>query len=389
VTTDPIFLSIVLIFVGAAILSTLALYARQSLLVAYILLGVILGPWGAGLVENPEIFSRMAQIGVVFLLFVLGLDLQPQELIRRLGKATFVTAVSSLVFGLAGYGVAVLLGFGARDGLLIAGASMISSTIIGVKLLPTTALHHQHAGEIMISILLLQDLIAILIMLLLQAYGTGGSPLMDIGRQLLFLPLLVAGVLLAARWVLMPLIERFDTIHEYIFLVTLGWCLGVSQLAHMLGLSHEIGAFLAGVAVAQNPISLFIVQNLKPLRDFFLVVFFFSVGASFDLNVVARMALPAAALAAVMLLLKPVVFRLLLVRQGEQPRLASEIGVRLGQISEFSLLIAVLATGTGFASEGASYLIQLGMLLTFVVSSSWIVMRFPTPIAVSSRLRRD
>jgi Kef-type K+ transport system membrane component KefB len=386
---DPIFFSIVLIFTGAALMATLALYMRQSLLVAYILLGVLLGPFGANAVQDPELFMKMAHVGIVFLLFVLGLDLQPQELIKKLGEATFVTAVSSLSFGAAGFVVAWLIEMSLRECLLVGAAVMFSSTVIGVKLLPTTALHHQRTGEIIISILLLQDLIAVFVLLLLQGYGAGDNLILDIGRLILTLPLLIAAVLLVARYVLVSLIKRFDTIHEYVFLLTLGWCLGIAQLAHWLGLSHEIGAFMAGVALAQSPISLFIVDNLKPLRDFFLVVFFFSVGASLDLQLVTQMLLPAAALAIVLLLIKPVVFRVLLIRRGESARLATEIGFRLGQISEFALLIAVLATQTGFVGERASYLLQVSMLMTFVVSSTWIGMRYPTPMATSDRLRRD
>jgi len=388
-TQDPIFFSMVLIFTGAALLATLALYARQSLLVAYIALGVLLGPWGANAVQDPALFSKMAQIGVVFLLFLLGLDLQPQELVKKLGEATFVTAISSLCFATGGYAVAWAIGLSPRESLLVAAAVTFSSTVMGVKLLPTKALHHQRVGEIMISVLLLQDLVAVMVLLLIEGFARGSNPVLDIGRQVLLLPLLIAAVLLAARFVLIRLIERFDTIHEYIFLVTIGWCLGIAQLAHSLGFSHEIGAFLAGVAMAQSPIALFVVQNLKPLRDFFLVVFFFSVGASFDLRLVGQIALPAAMLALVMLLIKPMVFRWLLIGRGESPRLATEIGFRLGQVSEFSLLIAVLAASTGLVGERASYLIQITMLMTFVASSTWIVMRYPTPMAVSDRLRRD
>ena len=102
---DPIVQSIFLIFAGAALLATVALYARQSLLVAYILLGVLLGPWGAGLVGDPAVIKQAAHIGIMFLLFLLGLDLQPQELLRTLRESTLVTLISSLVFAGVGFGL--------------------------------------------------------------------------------------------------------------------------------------------------------------------------------------------------------------------------------------------------------------------------------------------
>ena len=163
----------------------------------------------------------------------------------------------------------------------------------------------------------------------------------------------------------------------------------MAELSEALGLSPEIGAFIAGIAVATEPISRFIAESLKPLRDFFLVVFFFSLGASFDLSAMEAVLLPASVLATISLLLKPLVFEKLWQYEGESLDRSREVGARLGQISEFSLLIAVLATESAVISMQASYLIQLATLMTFIVSSYYIVLRYPTPIAVSDRLRRD
>lgn len=386
---DPIVFTFFLIFTGAAVLATFAMFARQSLLVAYIVLGVLLGPWGAGMVQDPAIFKEVAHVGIIFLLFLLGLDLQPQELIHTLKQTTTVTFVSALLFALIGFAIGWMFGFNLRENILIGAAATLSSTILGVKLLPTTALHHQHMGAIIISILLLQDLLAIVVLLLLGGYGKGETPYYELLLILLYLPALVLFAYVVARFLLLKLIRKFDMIHEYIFLVAIGWCLGMAELASALGLSQEIGAFIAGVALATNPIALFIVQSLKPLRDFFLVMFFFSLGASFELNMAGSVIIPAVVLAATLLLLKPIIFRKLLQSFGETNKLSSEVGVRLGQISEFSLLIAVLAADAAFIGERASYLIQMATLLTFVVSSYWVVMKYPTPIAVSDELRRD
>jgi len=163
----------------------------------------------------------------------------------------------------------------------------------------------------------------------------------------------------------------------------------MAELAQALGLSPEIGAFIAGIAVATEPISRFIAESLKPLRDFFLVVFFFSLGAGLEFNTMQTVLPAAIALALISLLLKPFVFKRLWVRQGEAADISAEVGVRLGQISEFSLLIALLAVQSSVISVQASYLIQLATIITFIVSSYFIVLRYPTPMAVSDRLRRD
>ena len=213
--------------------------------------------------------------------------------------------------------------------------------------------------------------------------------MLDIGTQLLYLPVLIIISYLIERFVLIKLIARFDQIHEYIFLLAIAWCLGIAELSVVLGLSREIGAFIAGVTLAASPIALFITERLKPLRDFFLIMFFFALGASFNVGVLMDVLIPALALALAVLAIKPYIFKILLVQAGETKQMSMEVGVRLGQLSEFSLLIAVLAAKTLFIAEQTSYLIEMATLFTFIVSPYLIVMRFPTPIAVTDRLRRD
>jgi Kef-type K+ transport system membrane component KefB len=388
-TQNPIVFTFFIVFTGAAVLATLALAARQSLLVAYIGLGILFGPWGLDLVADAGVVAESAKVGIVFLLFLLGLDLTPQDLASSLRRTTLVTVGSAVILLLCGGTIALLAGFTPLESLIVGAALGFSSTIIGLKLLPTTVLHHQRMGEVIISILLLQDLLAIALLLLLEGAATGAAPWLRMGLLLLSLPGLVIFAGLAARYVLIPLIRRYDTFREYIFLVTVGWCLGMAELAGLLGLSHEIGAFIAGVAMASSPIALYIADRLRPLRDFFLVLFFFGVGVEFNLTMAADVVAPALLLAAVALALKPAIFRLLLARTGEPPARAWEIGFRLGQMSEFSLLIASLALATGTLSARAAYSLQLATVLTFLVSSYLVVLRYPTPIAISATLRRD
>ncbi len=386
---DPIIFSVFLIFAGAAVAATLALYARQSMLVSYILLGMLLGPWGLDLVGEPQTIQDISHVGVIFLLFLLGLNLHPQKLIQLFRATLLVTLVSSLLFSTAGFAVGVAFGFTMLESLIVGLACMFSSTIIGLKLLPTTQLHHQHTGEVIISVLLLQDLIAIIILLFLQGSGNEGSLWQSLMLLAVALPALIIAAFAVARFVLVPLFMRFDTIQEYVFLLTIGWCLGVAELGAMMGVSQEIGAFIGGIAIASSPISTFIAESLKPLRDFFLVMFFFSLGASFDISMISVVLMPVLVLVALLLLLKPFVFSRLLQQTGEQGALSKEVGIRLGQVSEFSLFIAILALESGVIGAEASYLIQLVTLASFIVSSYWIMLRYPTPIAVSAKLRRD
>jgi Kef-type K+ transport system membrane component KefB len=206
---------------------------------------------------------------------------------------------------------------------------------------------------------------------------------------MLGLPLLAGSALVIVRFVLLPLITRFDRFHEYIFLLALGWCLGMAEAAKALGLSEEIGAFIAGITIATSPISQYIAVNLKPLRDFFLILFFFSVGARFDLTMLQLVWLPAVVLATLVLTVKPAAYRWLLKGVSEKRTLAWDLGFRLGQASEFSLLIAYVATSAALISDKASLLIQATTIITLVASSYIVVFNYPTPIAISDRLRRD
>ena len=389
VTEVSIVFTLFLIFTGAALMATVALYARQALIIGYIVLGVLLGPWGLKWVSDTRLIADMAHVGIIFLLFLLGLNLTPQKLKLLFKQTLLVTLASSLLFFAAGWGIARLAGFSDFESLLVGAASMFSSTIVGIKLLPTTVLHHRHMGEVMISILLLQDLIAIVVMLMVQSPSAAGISLLEIAWLVAALPILVAVAFVLERYALLPLFQRFDRVIEYVFLLTLAWCLGIAELAEAMGLSYEIGAFIAGIAIATSPIALYIAESLKPLRDFFLVLFFFGVGAGLNLELASTVVLPACILAGAMLTLKPVVFRALLGSVAETPKLAWESGFRLGQMSEFALLITFIALETARIGGEAVYMIQLATLITFIASSSLVVLRFPTPVAANEKLRRD
>ncbi len=391
---QSIVFSLFLIFTGAALVATLALYARQALIIGYILLGIALGPWGLAWVADTSLIADIAQVGIIFLLFLLGLNLSPKKLVLLLRQTMLITLITSIACCIAGGAIAQAFGFTLAESLLVGVTAMFSSTIIGIKLLPTTVLHHRHTGEVIISVLLLQDFIAIIVLLALQGLGSAGGAatntvLRDAGLLVLALPALIAIAYVLERYILLRLLQKFDRVQEFVFLLALAWCLGIAQLAQSIGLSYEIGAFIAGIIVATSPIALFIAESLKPLRDFFLVLFFFALGASLNLDIVAHVVLPAAVLGIAMLALKPVIYRVAIGSVAETPKLAWETGWRLGQMSEFSLLITFLALHNPYIGQEVVFMIQLATLITFIGSSTIVVLNFPTPVAVSDRLRRD
>ena len=385
---DHIIFQFVLIFAGAALFATLFLYLKQPIILAYIVLGIFVGPKGLGLIEDAELVEQLAHIGIILLLFLIGLNFQPKKLGGLLGRIGLVTLATRFIFMLLSLTAALSLGFPLIDSLIIGAALMFSSTIVSMKLIPTTQLHHHHVGEVMISVLLLQDVIAIMLIVLVTE---GGMDDISVSAALLLLKLLALGVLsfVFVRFVIQRLLAKFDVIKEHTFVMALGWGLFVAGAAKLLGLSLEMGAFIAGISLATVPIALIIAEELKPLRDFFLILFFFSIGARFDLVASQDLIVPGLIISVLLMLAKPLIFNWGFKAIGEKPEHSAQLGVRLGQASEFSLLIAISALASGLIEERSSYLIQLVVVLTFVASTYWVVFAYPTPISYKSGQRKD
>lgn len=385
---DNIIFELVLIFAGAAILATLFLHLRQPIILAYIALGVAIGPSGISLIDNPHHIEQLSQVGIILLLFLIGLNLRPDRLVGLFGRTSILTLVTSVLFLSLAMLAALLMGFPFLQSIVIGAALMFSSTIIGLKLIPTTTLHHKHRGEMMVSVLLLQDVLAIIVILMISG---GQENNITLTVSLLFLKLLVLTVVsyYVVKFVLTALYIKYDTIREHTFLMSLGWGLMVAGAAEYIGLSFEMGAFVAGVSIATLPIALVIAEELKPLRDFFLILFFFSIGAQFDLLVMRDVILPGAVIAIIIILAKPAIYRWGFNLSGEKDYVSKELGLRLGQASEFSLLVAYSALSSGLIDQRSSYLIQTVVILTFVISTYWVINKYPTPISSEASKRRD
>ena len=380
--------SFFIIFTGAAALAAVALYTRQPLIVAYIAIGCLVGPHGIALVSDDRLLAEIGEIGIIFLLFLVGLDLPPAKLKDMIGESVLTALASTAVFFGLGFGVMLAFGFTLVEAAIAGTACVFSSTILGIKLLPTTVLHHRHIGEIVISLLLIQDLLAIIALLVLAGFDAEGGILSTTLTVLVALPVIALVAYLGVRFFVVPLLARFDVFQEFTFLLAVGWCLGIASLSQALYLSWEIGAFVAGVSLANSPIAQYITENLRPLRDFFLVLFFFAVGAAINPAMLLDVWLPTLVLAIVLVACKPPVFRALLRWQKESDPVSREIGYRLGQTSEFSLLLVFVA-GTALLSAEAAHVVQGATVVTLLLSSYLVVFRYPSPIAVSERLRRD
>ena len=377
-----------LIFVGSSLLGTVFLYFRQPIILAYIFVGCAIGPWGIQLIKKPEHIEHISHIGIFLLMFLMGLNLHPKQLVRLLRSTLLVVFSTSLCFAGIGFLIALAFRFPLFDSFIVGLAMMFSSTVIGIKLIPTTTLHQRHMGDLMVSVLLLQDILAILVILFL--YGSAETQILLTSASLIFKSIALFGFSwIVVKFAILPLFRRFDVVQDYLFLISLGWCFLAAALAKFLGLSYEIGAFVAGVALAVSPIAQVIAEGLKPVREFFLILFFFCIGANFNPRISPIILAAAAAIAAALLLAKPFLFTIAFRAIKEKDHIAKELSARLGQASEFSLLVSYSAIASGKISTDTSYLIQMTTILTFIVSTYYVVFKYPTPISVTKTLRKD
>jgi Kef-type K+ transport system membrane component KefB len=385
---EDIIFKLALIFVGASLLATIFLYFKQPIILAYIALGILIGPWGIGILQNPALIEHISHLGIILLMFLLGLHLHPQKLYKLLKETALITMGTGILFTLLITVVTMAFGFSWFDSVIVGLALMFSSTVISLKLMPTTTLHHRHMGEVLISVLLFQDILAIILILFL--YGSAQN---TVYLEIIFLfcktLVFAAGSFLVVYFVLLKIFKRFDVIQDYIFLVSLGWCLLGAAAAKLLGLSYEIGAFIAGISLGASPIALIIAAGLKPVREFFLILFFFSIGAKFNFFITKEIMLPGLILAGILIGIKPLIFSQAFKFAREHASIARELGLRLGQASEFSILVAYGAFAAGKIAAETSFLIQLTTILTFIVSTYIVVFKYPTPIALSDKMRQD
>lgn len=380
--------SFILIFVGATILAALAMYIRQPLIIVYVLLGVALGPFALGWVSDTELLYEISEIGILFLLFIVGLELPPNKLVSIFGTSLLVTLVAAAAFFGIGFGAGFAFGFSWIECVVFGTALMFSSTVLGIKMLPRTILHHRKIGEIVIGVLLLQDVIAALALVglyLIAQIGAEGA--MNLNLVFAAAPILLLTAYVVPKFLIWPLMERFDVFNEFMFLLYIGWCLALAGLAHVCGLGFEIGAFIAGVALANSPVSQSVAENLEPLRDFFLVLFFFTVGARVDIALIPSVIWQAALIAALMVVIKPVVFRYLLALRRVRRPIAWEVGIRLGQCSEFSLLVLFVAAP--LLTDETAHVILVATILTMLASTYFVALNYRSPLALSASLRVD
>jgi Kef-type K+ transport system membrane component KefB len=362
--------------VGAA---TAALVAARSVrlppIVGYLLAGLVLGP-ATGVLSVSHSVELFSELGVALLLFLVGLELSVDRIREMGGTAVTVGAAQMAATCVLGGGIALAFGFGPTQALFLGLAVTFSSTVVVVKLLDEAGALDERYGRLSIGVLLVQDVAVALVLTLVSGLGggTSGDGLVPVARglagALAGLALLVAAAAAAVRWGLSRLLAWLDDAPDGLFVTSLAWCLGFILAAEALHLSVELGAFVAGVALAQLPQAHELADRVRPLVDFFVAVFFVALGAGLDLGAAAAQWAPALALSGFVLLGKPVIVGGLLGGTGHSDRTGLLAGLTLGQISEFAFVLLGTAVAAGIVEEELLSLVGLVGLVTIGASAA-------------------
>ncbi len=360
---------VILVTVGVSIVMKLI---RQPLILGYILSGLLVGPSFLDLIKTNDVFDVFSSIGIALLLFIIGLGMHVTEM-RRLGKPIFVAAMTTLLtVGSLGFTAASLMGFTRGEALITAFALFFSSTIIIVKILSDKKEANRLHGQIAIGVILLDDLVATLALLFIVAGENGGLGLDEIVQLILKGSLLVLVLFLANTQILGRLTKLMASSQELLFLFALAWGFGVASLFEIAGFSIEVGALFAGVALASLPYTHEIAARLKPLRDFFVVLFFITLGESLHVGNLSSGLVPALILASIVMFVKPFAVIGSLGLLGYPKRVAFKAGINLSQISEFSIILVLLAYSSGMVGEKLSAIITLVAIIT-ITSSTYLM----------------
>lgn len=364
-------LSLMIVFV--TIISIIMRLFRQPLILGYILTGIIVGavfPFLpghllAGSSHNFEIFSSL---GIALLLFIIGLGLQ-LSVFKKLGPVVVTTALTLLiVLGGIGLFISQSFGFHFNEAILTGLALFFSSTIIIVKILTDKKEQNRLHGRLAIGVILLDDLVATLALIWVGAGSQGFHP-STIGLLLIKGALLGGSLLIVSTTLLPRLIKRLARNQELLFLFTMAWGLGIASLFQLIGFSIEVGALFAGISLASSPYTQEMASRLKPLRDFFIVIFFITLGTNLNLTNILSGLIPALILTSIVILIKPLIAMIVLRLFGYTPRTSFKVGINLSQISEFSIILITVGVASGMVSSRLAAVITIVALLSIAVSA--------------------
>lgn len=358
-----------LVIVLAVTVSAVMRLLRQPPIMGYILTGVLLGPSILNLLPDSEAFTTFSSLGITLLLFIIGLGLNT-TVIKKMGKAVLIASAVQMAVTLGiGAVVAMAMGFDRTASLVIGVALMFSSTIIILKILNDKREQNRLYSQLSIGVLLIQDVVASLALVLLATGQTGNASPLDILLLVIKGAALIGILLLVSNRVLRRLTRFIAGSQEFLFMFSLAWGFGIATLFELAGFSLEVGALFAGVSLAALPYAQEAASRLKPLRDFFVVVFFIALGKGIDLHSIGAALWPTLTFIVVVVLVKPLSTLASLGVLGYTKNTSFKTALTLGQVSEFSLVFVMLAANSGLVSANVSSIITLVAVITIATST--------------------
>lgn len=372
--SELIFIQLAIILLVAFVVSYIARAFKQPIIIGYIIAGIIISPFLIKFGATQNIINTFSQFGVAFLLFIVGLHMNP-KVIREVGTSSLIIGLVQMIATFAlGFIVSFyLLKFAIVASVYVGIALSFSSTIIILKLLSDERQLESLYGKISIGILIIQDLVAIAVLMVISSVSSGVSltsfaikGLVTGGAAILFLFIL-------GFFALPRVVKNIARSQELLFLFSITWAFAIAALFSYLGFSIEIGALIAGVVLSISPYSTEISSKIRPLRDFFLIIFFIILGLNVQVSSIGSIVMGAIILSLVALIFKPLILMSLMTMFGYTKRTNFLVGTTLGQISEFSLIVLALAVSLGHLSPEVMSTITLTGIITITLSTYMII----------------
>jgi len=358
-----------LIIITATLLAFLARKTGQPTIVAYIATGLILGP-GSSLISETEVTQLFSELGLVFLLFLIGLEMELEEIEDILRPVTMIGAIQMALFFGLGAGISVLLGFNMVESLFTGSAVMFSSTALVVKLLTDKDQISDMPGRLDVGILLVQDVAVVVIMALISSgLGNPAEIVFRFFEVLLLISLISTISILLSRKGLSRVLGKVSDNQHTLLIFGLAWAFLFISAAELLNISTEIGAFVAGVGLAQVPYSHEVQERVRPMTDLFMAIFFINFGLSIVPEHLTAYIFEAFILGSILVPVKAIAYFYLIKHQGYGLETSFLGGLNMTQTSEFSLILATLGISTGIIGESLLGFIGLIALITMGASS--------------------
>jgi Kef-type K+ transport system membrane component KefB len=358
-----------LIFIAATTIGLLGRYIRLPLIVSYILAGLLIGPFGLKLIVDPAQIKDLSTLGVVFLLFLVGIDLNFKKL-KEISKISFFTVIGQMALIILAVAlITKLLGYSTTTGILIGIAFLFNSTIIVIRNLGERhALDSLH-GRIAVGILLMQDAIAIITLILINSFSGNMADLtFSLIRVALGGIIIISGSILFGSYIFPTLFRQFAKSTELLMISAIGWALFSALIAQKLGFSLETGAFIAGISIASLPYTIEISAKVQAIRDFFIVIFFVALGMTVNFHTHFNY-LQLIYLLLVIIVFTPFVITILLLIQGYKPRTSLLTAISFSQIGEFSLIVVSLLHNAGKIDTSLISTLTLLTIVSIIISS--------------------